>query len=137
MVKGYIQNVKIKDTTITEMMNSAASDVEAAFSMNGTEFSDTYVYINSIKKLVAKKAACELHLMFGKKEDAKLYCDGYEKDLEKLMVEDTTLDNANLGGAMQPVLPETYPSNPFGSRLEGRTPSLAKRRDFLPEGVMS
>jgi hypothetical protein len=119
IVKGYLSNVKLMTTTIAKLLDRAASDVEKDMKMAGTEFQTDYVYYNTIKELAELKAGCLGHLSYGKREDAKIFCDLYTAGVAGLLVDDTVLESET-DGAMEPQIPETYPSNLGGTHLLGR-----------------
>lgn len=120
VVKQYVSNVKISDTTIQKVIDRIATKIEAKFHLNGAEFDATYVYLNTIKNYVELKSACQIHLMYGKREDAKLYCDLAKEELEDLIEDDITLETET-EGEIVPLTLETYPANPLGHKLEGRS----------------
>ena len=121
VLKQYCSNIKLQDSTYIAFLNRAASDIESAFKMAGTEFPTDYVYYDKIKGLVELKAACYAHLAYGLRTDAKIYCDLVKDGIADLKVDDTMLETETSEGILEPSIPETYPANPVGLRLQGRT----------------
>ena len=132
IVKGYCSNIKLQETTYTKLMDRAATDIEGAFKMAGSEFPTDYVYYNTIKSLVELKAACYAHLSFGLRQDAAIYCKLVTDGLAELKVEDVSLETDTSEGTMEPLIPETYPANPVGHRLEGRTNPNSTGSNYVP-----
>lgn len=121
IVKNYCSNIKLQESTYTAFLTEAATDLEAAFHLNGGEFPTDYVYYNKIKGLVEKKAACLAHLTYGLRTDAKIYCDLVKDGIAELKVDDTMLETTDGDGTLEPSIPETFPANPIGLRLIGRS----------------
>ena len=123
LVLQYMSNVKLRDPTgtVTKLMDRVANDVEGAFKLpEGEEFPTDFPRLLSIKNLVELGSACQGHLMYGDRQDAKLYCERYDKKLESLLVEDVLIEDEDTIGTMEHVEPETYPSNLAGTHLLGR-----------------
>jgi hypothetical protein len=118
VVKQYIRKVRIDESRIDDIIGRADVEINSQFHMGTAGFDDTYDYRKKINDLAEVWSACRLHMMFGDPADAKIYCEAYKSGLESLK-EDIT--NISIMGKVKAILPETYPGNPFGHRLEGKS----------------
>jgi hypothetical protein len=133
ILKDYVSNIGLKETTLTGLLTRAATNIETEiFGDTGGEFDSNYKLLNMVKDYTELQAACQGHLMYGDRQDAKIYCDMAQKKLERIIYLDSSSETAAVEGTLEPALDGTYPSNPLGHRLEGRSPAGEQYRTVPP-----
>lgn len=133
VLKSYCSNINLGDDTFNFLLARAANKVEGYFKTGGKPFQTDFELLDQVKDYVETRSACKAHMMYGDRNDAKIYCDDAKEILADMGIIDTSLETDE-ENSLYPAIEETYPSNPVGRRLEGRSHYINDNRTVPPWG---